>query len=177
MVDAVVVLVEGESDAVVVRAVAARQGLADALEVVAMGGVTNAAAHVRRLATRRPAPRVLGLCDGGERRFYERVEPSLDGIFVCDRDLEEELIRAVGVEGVLDVLAGLGDLERFRTFQGQPEWRGRPVTDQLHRFAGTRSGRKAALAAALAERLAPGLVPAPLAHLLARATELVAPAG
>lgn len=168
----VVVLVEGESDALAVRLLAQRRGLD--VEVVAMGGVTNAR---RYAATRAGSATLLGLCDAGERRYLESLEPPLDGVFVCDRDLEEELIRAVGVEGVLDVLAGLGDLERFRTFQGQPEWRGRPVTDQLHRFAGTRSGRKAALAAALAERLAPGLVPAPLAHLLARATELVAPAG
>ena len=168
---AVVVLVEGASDAAVVELLA--DGIGPGLEVVAMGGVTNTAHHVRRLADRRPTPSVLGLCDHGERRFLERVRPPLDGIFVCDRDLETELIRAVGADEVLEVLAGLGELDRFRTFQGQPEWRGREVDDQLHRFAGTRSGRKATLARALAARLGPGDVPAPLADLLGAARLLL----
>ena len=168
----VVVLVEGASDAVVVELLA--DGIASGLEVVAMGGVTNTAHHVRRIADRRPTPSVLGLCDSGERRFLERVRPALDGIFVCERDLEAELIRAVGVDGVLEVLAALGELDRFRTFQGQPEWRGREVGDQLHRFAGTRSGRKATLARALAARLGPDDVPAPLSDLLDTARRLLA---
>jgi hypothetical protein len=166
----VVVLVEGASDAAVVELLA--DGVGPSLEVVAMGGVTNAAHHVRRLASRRPTPAVLGLCDLRERRFLDRLEPALDGVFACDTDLESELIRAVGPAGVLDVLAALGELARFRTFQGQPEWRGRPVDDQLHRFAGTRSGRKATLARALAARLGPDDVPAPLADLLATARRL-----
>jgi hypothetical protein len=167
----VVVLVEGASDAAAVELLA--DGIGPGLEVVAMGGVTNTAHHVRRLADRRPPPALLGLCDRGERRFLERVRPPLDGIFVCDRDLETELIRAVGAAGVLEVLAELGELDRFRTFQGQPEWRGREVGDQLHRFAGTRSGRKATLARALAARLGPGDLPAPLADLLGVARGLL----
>ena len=168
----VVVLVEGTSDAAVIEVLA--DGVGPGLEIVAMGGVTNAAAHVRRLATRQPTPTVLGLCDLGERRFLERADPRPDAIFVCDRDLEEELIRAVGPERVLAVLGELGDLERFRTFQGQPEWRGRPLADQLRRFAGTRSGRKTALARALAARLGPHEVPTPLAGLLSAARQRLA---
>lgn len=167
----VVVLVEGTSDAVVVEVLA--DGLGPALEVVAMGGVTNAAGHVRRLAARTPPPAVLGLCDLGERRVLERLAPPLAGVFVCDRDLEEELIRAVGPAAVLDVIEGLGELARFRTFQGQPEWRDRRLEDQLRRFAGTRSGRKAVLARALAERLGPTQVPGPLDALLATARRLL----
>ena len=161
----VVVLVEGASDAAVVELLA--EGIGPGLEVVAMGGVTNAARHVRRLAGRIPAPVVLGLCDVGERRFLERVDPPLDAVLVCERDLEEELIRAVGTGRALEVVGQLADLDRFRTFQGQPEWRDRPLADQLRRFAGTRSGRKAVLARGLAARLAPAEVPAPLADLLA----------
>jgi len=163
----VVVLVEGASDAVVVELLV--DGAGAGPEVVAMGGVTNVTHHVRRLAARTPTPVVLGLCDAGERRFLERADPPLDAILVCDRDLEEELIRAVGPEQVLDVLAELSELDRFRTFQGQPEWRDRPLADQLHRFAGTRSGRKEVLARALAARLGPNDVPAPLAELVATA--------
>lgn len=162
----VVVLVEGPSDARVVELLARDADLAGVVETVSMGGVTNVGRHVRRLAEGGGDPVVLGLCDAGERRFLERADPPLDGIFVCHRDLEEELIRAVGAVGVLDVLGDLGERGRFRTFQGQPEWRGRPLPDQLRRFAGTRSGRKEALAAELARRLTAGSVPAPLTDLL-----------
>lgn len=163
----VVVLVEGRSDAAVVGLLA--EGLGPGLEVVAMGGVTNVRHHLRRLSGRSPSPVVLGLCDVGERRFLERADPPLDAVLVCDRDLEEELIRAVGPARVLDVLAELGELDRFRTFRAQPEWRDQPLADQLRRFAGTRSGRKTTLATALASRLGAAEVPGPLAELVATA--------
>lgn len=169
----VVVLVEGRSDALVVEHLLGQHSLAGRLDVVPMGGVTNIRHHVRRLAGGAARPVVLGLCDAGERRFLEAADPPLDGVFVCDRDLEEELIRAVGPDRVLEVLDELDDLGRFRTFQGQPEWRGRPVTDQLRRFAGTRSGRKDLLARALARSLDPDRVPAPLADLVERVRSVV----
>lgn len=162
----VVVLVEGRSDAVVVELLARRHGLDEVAETVPMGGVTNVRQHVGRLAAGSPQRVVLGLCDAPEVRFLERVDPPLDGVYVCDRDLEDELIRALGIEAVLAVLADLDELSRFRTFQGQPEWRERPLHDQLRRFAGTRSGRKALLAEHLAGALAPGTTPAPLRELL-----------
>jgi hypothetical protein len=46
---------------------------------------------------------------------------------VCVKDLEDELIRALGSAGVEEVLAAQGELETFRNFQNQPAWRGRPV--------------------------------------------------
>lgn len=160
------VLVEGPSDAAALRVLAVARGVADTLEVVDMGGATNAARQARRLRASYDDPVLLGLCDAREQRFLERVDPGLAGVFVCEEDLEDELIRALGPETVLDVLAGLGDLARFRTFQAQPEWRGRPEHDQLRRFAGTRSGRKTALAAALAARLEPATTPEVLVRLL-----------
>jgi hypothetical protein len=111
---------------------------------------------------------LLGVCDERERRFMERERPELADVFVCERDLEDELIRAVGPEAVVDLLDELGELGRFRTFQEQPEWRGQPLHDQLRRFAGTRSGRKAVFAARLAVELTAGTLPAPLAGLLDR---------
>ena len=158
---AVVVLVEGESDALVVRLLAERRGLD--VEVVAMGGVTN----VRRYAVERNGSAVLlGLCDAGERRYLERLDPPLAGVFVCHRDLEEELVEALGEEAVLEVLAEAGVIGSFRTFQGQPEWRGRDLTAQVRRFAGAGSGRKALLAAGMARRLDESTVPASLTALL-----------
>ncbi len=173
-------LVEGESDAVVVRILLRHRGIEDA-EVVSMGGVTNVRTHLRAVATGGDEPVVLGLVDAPEERFARRALRSrgIDvttrddleghGFFVCDVDLEDELLRSVGPPGVERALDDLGDLLRFRTFQKQPEWRGRPLHDQLHRFAGSGSGRKVRLAERLAEALTPESTPPPLARLVERA--------
>ncbi|HEX6151013.1 hypothetical protein [Nocardioides sp.] len=160
----VVVLVEGHSDVAALEVLAQAQGVRDRLELVAMGGVTNIRHHLGVLAAQRPEAIVLGVCDAGERRYLERAD-GLAGVFVCDRDLEDELIRAVGPEQVVDLLDELGELRRFRTFQDQPEWRGRELVDQLQRFAGTKSGRKAVFARSLAQAIDGGRVPLPLAQL------------
>ena len=159
-----VVLVEGESDALVVRMLAGRRGLD--CEVVAMGGITNVRRYAARLLATDPATVLLGLGDAGERRYLEKVEPPLAGIFLCERDLEEELVRALGEAEVLEVLDETGVLGSFRTFQGQPEWRGRDFVAQVCRFAGAGSGRKALLGATFASRLRPDGVPRPLVDLL-----------
>lgn len=176
-----VILVEGPSDVASLRTLAVARGLDEtrhAFELVSMGGVTNARHHLRRLAEESPVPRVAGLYDAPEERYVLRALRSLglhvrsrddverQGFFVCDRDLEDEIIRALGPELVEQVLDDLGLIDRFRTFQRQPEWRGRPVADQLRRFAGVASGRKTLFARALTERLTPGSTPRPLAALI-----------
>jgi hypothetical protein len=174
----VVVLVEGASDAAVVRVLCEARGLdPGAVDVRAMGGVTNVGHHLRELDG---TARVLGLYDAPEERFVVRGLRStgLDvstredlgrlGFVVCDRDLEDELIRALGPSRVEGLLAELGELERFRAFQRQPQWRGRDLADQLHRFAGTASGRKLLLARRLAEELSPATTPAALTSLVDR---------
>lgn len=176
----VVVLVEGRSDAAVVEHLAAARGLdtgGGGVRIVSMGGVTN----IRKQLlghTREPGVRVLGLCDAPEERFVRwalqdggrsvatREEMAALGFFVCVRDLEDELIRALGPAVVEATLAELGQLGRFRTFQRQPEWRDRGSHEQLHRFAGSGSGRKLLLAERLARRLTPATTPRPLADLV-----------
>lgn len=164
----VVVLVEGRSDVAALDALSGAHGLRGRCELVAMGGITNVSAYVARLGRSRPGVVLLGVCDERERRFMERERPVLADVFVCVRDLEDELIRAVGPDAVVDLLDELGELGRFRTFQEQPEWRGQPLHDQLRRFAGTRSGRKAIFARRLAAELTDGSLPSPLAMLVAR---------
>jgi hypothetical protein len=172
----VVVLVEGASDAAVVRVLCDARGVdPTVVDVRDMGGVTNVGHHLRELDG---SARVLGLYDAPEERFVirglrssgrsvsDRDDLRRLGFVVCDRDLEDELIRALGPARVESVLAELGELERFRAFQRQPQWRGRPVTEQLHRFAGTASGRKLLLARRLAEELSPGTTPTPLTSLV-----------
>ncbi len=162
----VVVLVEGHSDVAALEVLAEAHGVRDRLDLVAMGGVTNIRHHLGTLATERPDAVVLGVCDAGERRYLEHAD-GLAGVFVCDRDLEDELIRAVGPDQIVELLAELGELRRFRTFQDQPEWRGRDLGDQLHRFAGTRSGRKAIFARRVAQAVEATGMPQPLAALFA----------
>jgi hypothetical protein len=176
------VLLEGTSDVLAVRAVAERRGIdLDALRValVPMGGATNVRRHVERFGPGGLAVPLAGLYDEAEEPFFRRAVARLGpppgpgpealetlGFFGCVPDLEHELIRALGVDGVLEVVAAEGELPSLRLLQRQPAQRGRPVADQLHRFIGTRSGRKARYAAALAGALGPGQVPRPLRRLL-----------
>jgi hypothetical protein len=171
------VLVEGRSDAVVVEHLLRTHGLERA-RVEVMDGVTNIERELARLAATAPGAEVCGLFDAAEERFVRRALARRDiptdgraglaraGFFACDADLEDELIRTLGTDVVEEAVAELGELPRLRTFQQQPDWRGRPHPAQLRRFAGAGSGRKERLAAALAKRLTPATTPAPLARLV-----------
>ena len=164
----VLVLVEGRSDAAVVVVLAERAGLpAAGWRLLPMGGATNASGVLRHLAVRPPV--VLGLCDEHEAPHLHRALTGPDdAVLVCEADLEDELLRALGDDAVLEVLAATGDLRSFRTLQGQPQHRGRPVDRQVHRFIAAGAGRKERIDAALAARLPPGAEPPPLRALLAR---------
>jgi hypothetical protein len=122
--------------------------------------------------------RTAGLVDAGEvtpfGRALERAgtgpagtrdELEALGFFVCEPDLEGELIRALGADGVEAVLDTSGKLASFRTFQKQPQWRGRPVEDQLRRFFGSSAG-KARHAPLMVDALTLDRIPRPLAALL-----------
>jgi len=177
----VVVLVEGRSDVAAVEALCAARGLdpeTDSFALVDMGGVTNVAHHLTRLTSSPGSPRVLGLCDAPEERFVIRalrregveVETRQDleraGFVVCDRDLEDELIRALGVEGVERVIGAQGELPSLRRLQAQPAQRGRSSIQHLRRFISTRSGRKAQYARALVLALDLDCMPRPLDAVL-----------
>jgi hypothetical protein len=96
----------------------------------------------------------------------DRTWSSFD-FYTCDADLEDELIRALGVDTVLEVLATQGDLGRFRIFQRQPEWEERSNEEQLRRWLGTTAHRKISYAELLVNALALHRVPLPLERLLA----------
>jgi hypothetical protein len=176
-----VILVEGLSDREAVEALAERLGRDLAVEGVAVVPIGGAQAIGRALA-RFAGARVAGLCDAGEERDFCRaleragLGEELDragmealGFFVCEADLEQELIRALGGDAVLAVVDAQGDLGPFRTFQKQPEWRGRPLEDQLRRFMGSGGSRKVVYARLLVQALPPERVPRPLRGVLAAA--------
>ena len=111
--------------------------------------------------------RVVGLCDAGEERFFRRVLP--DATYVCVKDIEDELLRAVGVPRVEALLEAQGELVTFRHFQNQPAWRGRPAAEGLPRWLQSADRRRYRYLPLLVEMLGPDEIPAPLAGVLAAA--------
>jgi len=122
---------------------------------------------------------LAGLCDAGEEKSFRRglehaglgTELSRDamerlGFYVCEADLEDELIRALGAEEAEQVVEAHGDIGPFRTLQKQPEWRGRPLHDQLRRFFGSGGRRKIRYARYLVEAVELDRVPRPLDGVL-----------
>ena len=159
----VVVLVEGITDRIALEAVAAKLGrglTAEGIEIVPIGG----AQAIRRAAAQYDGERVVGLCDVGEERWFRRVLG--DATYVCVKDLEDELIRALGPDRVQEVVAAQGDLETFRSFQNQVFWRGRPVEAQLRRWLQASDGRGKRYPPLLIAALEPNELPPPLVGVL-----------
>jgi hypothetical protein len=177
------VLVEGNSDRRALHALAGRDGrdlAAEGVEVVAMGGITNTRAFALRYGPRGLDVRLAGLYDAPEEAFVlgglaaAGLSPALEpdglpglGFFKCTANLEDELIRALGPGAVEDVIEAAGEARSLKLLTGMPAQRGWTREALLHRFLGSKSGRKARYATLLVEALEPEQVPAPLAALLA----------
>jgi hypothetical protein len=178
-----VVLVEGLSDCFAIEAAASRCGCdlrGDGVDVMPMGGATNLTRFLQMFGPTGRGVRLAGLCDLGEEglfaraleraRLADRVDQAVMrslGFFVCDRDLEDELIRAVGQERVEEIIERQGELASLRMLQQMPFHRGRPPSAHLHRFMGARSGRKYRYAPLLVRALDADAMPRPLSELLA----------
>ncbi len=166
-----VILVEGASDRLAVEALArrfARDLRDEGVAVVPMGGYGNLPRFLEQYRTLR----LTGLYDVGVERHFLRALECDDreqlerlGFYACMRDLEDELTRAVGPEGMERVLAEQGELRAFRAYQKQPAHRSRPLEEQLHGFMWNRKQRYAVL---LVKALDLGRVPRPLDRVLAR---------
>jgi hypothetical protein len=164
------VLVEGTSDRGAVETLARRRGrdlFSEGVAVVPMGGYGN----LPRLLEQYGDLRLAGLYDIGEERHFLRALACDDRaalekacFYACSRDLEDELTRAVGPDGMERVLAEQGDLRAFRTYQKQPAHRDRPLEEQLHGFMWN---RKQKYAVALVEALELDRIPRPLDRVLA----------
>ena len=179
----VAVLVEGASDRAAVEALAAGRGVdlhEVGVTVVSMGGATSIWRFLERFTREEPDVRLAGLCDAGEEGYFRRglervgLGPVHDrtgletlGFFVCDEDLEDELIRTLGVPAVEQVIEAAGETRSLRALQKQPAQRDRSPEQQVRRFFGSGSGRKIRYARLLVEALSPEKVPRPLDRLLA----------
>jgi Overcoming lysogenization defect protein-like, TOPRIM domain len=177
-----VVLVEGSSDQAAVEALAVRRGRdldAERVVVVPIGGAQAIGRVLSHFGPRGLGLRLAGLCDAGEegdfRRGLERAGLGSDltrgdmerlGFYVCVADLEDELIRALGVPAVKAIADREGDLGSFRTLQKQAAWQGRPEHEQLRRFMGSGGSRKIRYARLLVDALDLSRVPRPLDQVL-----------
>ena len=120
-----IALVEGKSDRIALEVIARRVNDGP-LMVVPIGGAHAAANAIRGILGDSPNEHLIGLVDIRERHVFEAVLPE---VFVCDRDLEDELIRALGEDAALNVLKDQGELASFRTLQKQPAQRDRSTRD------------------------------------------------
>jgi hypothetical protein len=170
-----VILVEGVSDRIAVEALAERRGRdlrGEGVSVVPIGGAQALGRFLERFGA---DVRLAGLCDAGEERDFaralERAGLGIDltradmealGFYVCEADLEDELIRALGADRVEQIVEAHGDLRPLRTLQKQAAWNGRPLEHQLRRFMGSGGSRKLKYALLLVEALEPAQVPRPL---------------
>ena len=177
------VLVEGVSDQHAVAALAERHSrdlAAEAIAIVPIGGAQAIGRFLELYGPHGLDLRLAGLCDAGEepdfKRALERAGFGSDltrgdlerlGFYVCVEDLEDELIRALGAESVVEVVDAEGDLGPFRTLQKQPEWRARTIEEQLRRFMGSGGRRKIRYARLLVDALDLARLPRPLDLVLA----------
>lgn len=178
-----VVIVEGVSDQLALEALAQRRARnldAEGISIVPIRGAHSIGTFLGLFGPQGYNVRLAGLCDAREegdfKRSLERAGLGSDltradmerlGFYVCVADLEDELIRALGTASVEKALEAQGDLRSFRSLQKQPAQQGRTTGEQLRRFMGTRSGRKAQYARALVDALDLTQVPRPLDLLLA----------
>jgi predicted ATP-dependent endonuclease of OLD family len=178
-----VVLVEGTSDQVALETLAERRGRdlpAEGISIVPIGGAQAIGGFLERFGPQGLGVRLAGLCDAGEERDFRRgleraglgsalnrAQMEALGFYVCDVDLEDELIRALGAEAVEQIADAQSDLGAFRTLQKQPAWRGRPREEQLRRWMGSGGRRKIRYARLLVEALDLTEVPRPLNLVLA----------
>ena len=188
-----VVLVEGISDQLALETLARRQGRdldAEGIVIVPIGGAHAVARYFARFGREGAGLAVVGMCDAAEEEFFRRglaaggfgpaqnrIEMESLGFFVCDEDLEDELIRAsdqVAIEALLDAQ---GDLGSFQTLGQQPAWRQADFEAQMHRWLGAGARRKLRYAHLLVLSLDLDRMPLPLTAVLAATSSPSRPAG
>ena len=136
-----VVLVEGNSDRIALRSAAERAGrdlAAEGVDVVAMGGVTNTRAFAERYGPHGLDVPLAGLYDAADEHkvrqglaaaglgeAHDTDSLAALGFYRCSADLEEELIRAVGVDGGVEAVievAGRGTVAAAARAHARPAW-------------------------------------------------------
>jgi predicted ATPase len=145
-----VILVEGLSDQYALEALADRRNRnldGEGISIVAIGGASTIGTYLNLFGSSGFGLPLAGLCDLAEESTFgaalqraghtinARADMEQIGFFVCDIDLEDELIRAVGVADVVTVIDLAGDLPEFQTLQQQPAYSAASLDDQVRAFA------------------------------------------
>jgi hypothetical protein len=181
-----VVLVEGHSDRIALETLAHRLGrdlAGDGVEIVPMDGVTNIRAYAARYGPPGLDLPLAGLYDVPQEGYVRRGLAAAGlgeatgaaglatmGFFGCDTDLEDELLRALGIDAVEAVIDAAGEARSRRLLAGMPAQRGWTREEVVRRFLGSQPGRKARYAELLVDALPLEDVPRPLLDLLAWVT-------
>lgn len=180
-----VIIVEGISDQIAVETLGLRQGRdldAEGVVVLPVGGAQAALPYLREYGPRGQQLGLAGLCDEDAAETMRRglrlagvgeptttAEMAALGFHVCTRDLEDELIRALGTDKVEAAIEAQGDLASVQAFLKQPDWKGRNRASQLHRFFRSQGRRNKRYARVLLETVEPDHAPWPLRAVLAGA--------
>ena len=144
-----VVLVEGYSDRVVLLHLALRCGRnldGEGVSIVAMDGGSGLGTYLRLYGAAGLKLAVLGLCDedkeakwltelqGAGFAVADRASMKNVGFVVCQRDLEEEFVLALGVPATEAVITKEGKDSMLSTFRKQATYSALPPDQQLRHF-------------------------------------------
>lgn len=180
------ILVEGISDQIALETLARRRGIdlsAQAIVVFPVGGSSSVARYLEQFGPMGEGKFLSGLCDADavaifaralSRTGFGQIESEADlaacGFYVCTRNLEEAMIRAVGPNAVEALIEAEGEIAPLRTLQKQAGWQDRPLADQILRFIRSRARRSLRYAAILIDACDSDKIPGPLDAVLVRAT-------
>ena len=180
-----VVLVEGISDQLALETLAGRHErdlTAEGTVIVPIGGAHAITRYLERFGPQGADLTIVGMCDEGEAHHVRRglaaaglgssrnsTEMERLGFFVCEEDLEDELIRACGQVAIEALLDSEGDLDSFRIFRQQPAWRQEGFDAQMRRWLGAGARRKIRYARLLVLSLPLHRMPRPLTAVLSAA--------
>jgi predicted ATPase len=175
------VLVEGYSDKLALEAVAERLGRNldnEGISIVSLDGADTFETFLRLLGNDGFRLRLKGLCDENKEKGWRRALKNMGygdiadratmeklGFLVAVRDLEDELIRALGSKVVLEVIASEGDEGSWVTFTKQPSQPGGTLEDQLRAFLQS-SDRKVRYTPLLVDKLPNAAIPQKLIEVL-----------
>jgi len=176
-----VILVEGQSDKYALEAVAAKKKRnldADGVTIVAMRGAGGISTFLSLLGPNGLKLKLAGLCDAKEESKWaqaleahglgsklDRTSMATIGFEVCDGDLEEVLIAAVGETTTLSIIDAQGDQADFNSFAQQPTQNTKSLSHQLHDFLHSR-GRNTTYAPLMVDAIDAGKLPAALENLI-----------
>lgn len=176
-----VVLVEGPSDKYAVEAVALRLGRnldGEGFSVLAMEGGCGLGTFLKLFGPAGFDLTITGLCDvDKEQQWANALEDAGIGnnldraamealhFYVCDRDLEAELMQALGDDAVLAIIDAEGDRASFERFAASPDYQNEPTREQLRAYIHKR-GRNIRYAPLMVDKVEMAAMPYSLTGVL-----------